>query len=76
MSNYNLPMTSIQYEMYFLYRHIRPDTNQVFYIGTGKKRERAMSTLERATSKRNRNKYWANIVNKNNGNYIKEGHQV
>jgi len=40
-----------------LYRHIRKDTNQVFYIGIGK-------TKHRAYSKKNRNKYWHNIVNK------------
>lgn len=41
--------------MYYVYFHIRLDTNTVFYIGKGKGR--------RSTSKRNRNDYWHNIVN-------------
>lgn len=39
-----------------VYRHIRNDTNEVFYIGIGK-------TEKRAHSLHNRNKYWKNIVN-------------
>ena len=51
---------------YFVYRHIRLDTNEVFYIGIGKKIENYnsfKSEYRRAFSKR-RNKYWKNIVNK------------
>jgi len=48
-----------------VYKHIRIDTNDVFYIGIGK-------TLNRAYSKYNRNKYWKNIVNKNNGVFLIE----
>lgn len=40
-----------------LYKHIRLDNNEVFYIGIGK-------TIKRAYSKKNRNKHWNNIVNK------------
>jgi hypothetical protein len=40
-----------------IYRHIRLDNNDVFYIGIGK-------TKYRAYSKEGRNKYWHNIVNK------------
>jgi hypothetical protein len=40
-----------------IYRHIRLDTNEVFYIGIGK-------TKYRAYTKLNRNKHWTNIVNK------------
>lgn len=40
-----------------VYRHIRLDKNQPFYIGIGK-------TIKRAYSKNNRNKYWHNIINK------------
>jgi hypothetical protein len=40
---------------YCVYRHIRLDTNQVFYIGMGNEK--------RAHSKYSRNKYWKNIVN-------------
>ena len=43
--------------MHYVYRHIRLDTNQPFYIGMGR------NTYARAYSKKNRNKYWHNIVN-------------
>lgn len=46
----------------YVYRHIRLDTNQVFYIGIGSK--------YRPFTKNNRNKWWKNIVNKTN--YIVE----
>lgn len=49
--------------MFYIYRHIRPDTNEVFYIGKG------LETSNRHSSKQGRNKYWHNIVNKNNGQY-------
>ena len=39
-----------------VYRHIRLDTNEVFYIGIG--------TKSRSRDKVNRNKWWKNIVNK------------
>ena len=41
---------------YGVYRHIRLDTNVPFYIGKG--------LNKRAFSKRDRNQYWHNIVNK------------
>jgi hypothetical protein len=40
-----------------IYRHIRLDTNEVFYIGIGKSSDRAFSYKKR-------NKHWTNIVNK------------
>ncbi len=43
--------------MAIVYQHIRKDTNEVFYIGIGKEEKRAYQ-------KKNRNKYWKNIVNK------------
>jgi hypothetical protein len=43
--------------MAILYKHIRIDTNDIFYIGIGK-------NIKRAYSNRNRNKYWKHIVNK------------
>lgn len=43
--------------MAYVYKHIRPDTKQIFYIGIGTKKERM-------NSKRSRNKFWKNIVNK------------
>ena len=49
--------------MFYIYRHIRPDTNEVFYIGKG------LEDSNRHLSKQGRNKYWHNIVNKNNGQY-------
>jgi len=40
-----------------VYQHRRLDTNEVFYIGIGKQKQRAYS-------KANRNRYWHNIINK------------
>ncbi len=40
---------------YYLYRHIRLDNNEVFYIGIG--------TKDRFKSKFSRNRYWNHIVN-------------
>jgi hypothetical protein len=54
--------------MYFLYRHIRLDTNQPFYIGVGKKPKKFW--LHRTEYKRAyyggkaRNPLWRNVVNK------------
>jgi|LakMenEpi03Aug12_release.lakeMendotaPanAssembly.Ray.scaffolds.fasta_scaffold109825_2 hypothetical protein len=52
----------------YLYRHIRLDTNQPFYIGIGTKRNRSYKSItteyERAYRKDNRNSYWNRIVNK------------
>jgi len=42
--------------MFYVYQHIRPDTNAVFYVGKG--------SGERVKSKSHRNKYWKNIVSK------------
>ena len=42
--------------MFYVYEHIRNDTNAIFYVGKGKK--------ERAYRINNRNEYWKNIVNK------------
>lgn len=43
--------------MAIVYKHIRLDNNEVFYVGIGKESSRAYS-------KSDRNKYWHNIVNK------------
>jgi hypothetical protein len=43
--------------MAIVYKHIRKDTNEVFYIGIGKSEKRAYS-------KRQRNKHWRGVVNK------------
>jgi hypothetical protein len=45
--------------MAYVYRHIRLDTNEVFYIGIGK-------DSYRAYSKDNRNIYWKRITSKTN----------
>jgi len=42
--------------MFYVYEHIRLDTNATFYIGKGSGR--------RVTSKCHRNRYWRNVVNK------------
>ena len=51
---------------YFVYRHIRLDTNEVFYIGIGRKIENYnsfKSEYRRAFATR-RNRQWSNIINK------------
>lgn len=45
--------------MFYVYEHIRPDTNQVFYVGKG--------SGNRLNAKHGRNTYWHHVVNKNNG---------
>lgn len=45
--------------MFYLYRHIRHDKNEPFYIGIGRTRN-----YERAFRKTSRNKFWKNIVSK------------
>lgn len=71
---------------YYLYRHIRLDTNKPFYIGIGTKKDynTFKSIYARAFEKKSgRNKYWKNIVAKtdykveiliesNDYNFIKE----
>ena len=44
---------------YYVYRHYKLDTNDVFYIGMGKE-----INFRRAFSKRSRNSYWLNTVSK------------
>lgn len=57
--------------MYYLYRHIRPDKNKVFYIGKGtisieaRSSESIIFRYRRAFSSKDRNKHWKNIVNLN-----------
>jgi hypothetical protein len=45
--------------IFYTYIHIRPDTNEPFYVGKGKG--------GRYKTKTGRNQYWHNIVNKNSG---------
>lgn len=45
--------------MAYVYRHIRLDTNEVFYVGIGiREKHRRARTIVR------RNKFWKNIVSK------------
>ena len=52
---------------YFLYRHIRPDKNEPFYIGIGTKEKGA--PYRRAENSTKRNIVWKRIVSKNQGKY-------
>lgn len=45
--------------MYYVYEHIRPDTNKVFYVGKG--------SGNRLNIKHGRNIYWKRVVNKSGG---------
>lgn len=54
---------------FYIYRHIRPDTNEVFYIGKGSNLSR--ESYQRVFSKE-RSKWWKRIVALNEGKYIKE----
>lgn len=56
---------------YYVYRHIRPDTLQVFYIGKGKNR-RQSHLYERAHAPHTRNSHWQRVVRKNGGSYTVE----
>lgn len=49
---------------YYLYRHIRLDKNEVFYIGIGTKSSKVSKCYSRAKSKSRKNKIWHNIVAK------------
>jgi hypothetical protein len=51
--------------MYYLYRHIRLDKNEPFYIGIGKKSALPkVYKYQRSHDKINRNKFWKRIVAK------------
>lgn len=47
---------------YYLYQHIRLDTEEVFYIGKGTKKLKG-NVYHRAYTKNSRNEYWKNIIN-------------
>lgn len=49
--------------MFYVYEHIRNDTNSIFYVGKGK--------ANRAYTTRNRNEHWHNVVNKAQGFTVK-----
>lgn len=48
---------------YYLYRHIRLDTNKPFYVGVGTKHRKSRD-YRRAESFKNRNKIWQSIYNR------------
>lgn len=50
---------------YYLYRHIRLDRNEVFYVGIGTKAEQ-YRPYRRAYSKKGRNDIWSRIIAKTN----------
>lgn len=51
--------------LFYIYRHIRPDTNEVFYIGRGFVNSKSHHERYKTTS--DRNKWWNRIVAKNGG---------
>lgn len=60
MKNLNKNITKIkQNNNFIVYIHIRPDTNEPFYVGKG--------VPGREIRLCGRNQYWHNIINKNNG---------
>lgn len=52
---------------FYIYRHIRPDTNEVFYIGKGNNINPKKPLYERMVNYKKRNKIWQSILSKNNG---------
>lgn len=56
---------------FYIYRHIRPDTNEVFYIGKGNNLSNHYN-FRRKNVVSKRNKIWNNIVDKNNGIFLSE----
>lgn len=55
---------------FYIYKHTRPDTGEIFYIGKGNTSK--TSHEERYKTSSSRNRMWRNIVKKNNGNFIAE----
>lgn len=56
----------LDYGKHYVYRHIRLDKNEPFYIGIGTKSEKndCLSNYKRSYDKKYRNKIWKNIVKK------------
>ena len=57
---------------FYIYRHIRPDTNEVFYIGKGNNLSEHHYNFRRKNVVSKRNKIWNNIVDKNKGVFASE----
>lgn len=50
---------------HYLYRHVRLDTNEVFYVGIGtKSKNKSINDYHRSLTKANRNNYWKHIIEK------------
>jgi group I intron endonuclease len=54
---------------FYIYRHTRPDTNEVFYVGKGNNLDKRKPKYFRAQFKKRRSIFWNKVVLKNNGNY-------
>jgi len=48
--------------LYYIYRHRRKDTGEIFYVGVGSTKK--SSVYKRAYEKFGRNRFWNNIINK------------
>lgn len=48
-------------EKYYIYRHIRLDTNMPFYIGIGTRYSKSKKYYKRSQKRHGRNKFWKNI---------------
>ena len=49
---------------FFVYQHVRLDTNEVFYVGIGTLNKRSPTYYSRAFEKKSRNPFWKAIINK------------
>lgn len=57
---------------FYVYRHIRPDTDEVFYIGKGNNLDNRVPLYGRAKKpmcNKRRSEFWEKVVNKNNGKF-------
>ena len=48
--------------LYYIYRHRRKDTGEIFYVGVGSTKK--SSVYKRAYEKFGRNRFWNNSINK------------
>lgn len=55
---------------FYIYRHIRPDTNEVFYIGKSNNLDKRLKMFRRAYLTQDRTAFWNNIVQKNKGVFL------
>lgn len=57
---------------FYIYRHIRPDKNEIFYIGKGNNLDKRKSMYRRANEHVKRSIFWKKIFNLNNKDIIVE----